>query len=175
MLYFANSLGAAGGVLFAGFWLVAFAGLPGTLLIAAMINVLVAAIVIVALKSRNEVEPEADCGRGGERSRDVWTDAAQAVAIAARGELRNGALELRLRDRLDSHALARARQRHALVRVDALGVHPRALAGRVLGASARRFERRLAALRSATCSSRWVRWRSRRFRCISRRSIGWPI
>src|SRR5689334_10227955 len=41
MLYFANSLGAAAGVLTAGFWLVGIAGLPGTLLIAAMMNVLV--------------------------------------------------------------------------------------------------------------------------------------
>ena len=36
LLYFANSLGAAAGVLVAGFYLVALAGLPGTLLTAAM-------------------------------------------------------------------------------------------------------------------------------------------
>ncbi len=41
MLYFANSLGAAGGVLIAGFWLVALAGLPGTLVAAAIINIVV--------------------------------------------------------------------------------------------------------------------------------------
>lgn len=59
MLYFANSIGAAGGVLVAGFWLVGVAGLPGTLLVAAMINVFVAATVIIALKSRKDAEPQA--------------------------------------------------------------------------------------------------------------------
>src|SRR4030081_430212 len=38
LLYFANSLGAAGGVLVAGFVLIARNGLPGTLLAAAMTN-----------------------------------------------------------------------------------------------------------------------------------------
>jgi spermidine synthase len=42
LLYFANSLGAAVGVLVAGFYLVGLAGLPGTLLVAAMLNLLVA-------------------------------------------------------------------------------------------------------------------------------------
>jgi len=59
MLYFANSLGAAIGVLLAGFWLVALAGLPGTLLAAAMINVFVAAVVVVATRVRPETESEA--------------------------------------------------------------------------------------------------------------------
>ncbi|HRN54085.1 MAG TPA: hypothetical protein PK788_11350, partial [Gemmatimonadaceae bacterium] len=43
VLYFANSLGAAVGVLLAGFWLLALAGLPGTLVAAATVNLLVAA------------------------------------------------------------------------------------------------------------------------------------
>jgi spermidine synthase len=46
MLYFSNSLGAAIGVLVAGFYLVNLAGLPGTLLTAAMLNLLVAAATI---------------------------------------------------------------------------------------------------------------------------------
>jgi spermidine synthase len=58
MLYFANSLGAAGGVLAAGFWLVALAGLPGTLLVAAMINIVVALAVVIALRTRTVAEPE---------------------------------------------------------------------------------------------------------------------
>ena len=41
-LYFANSLGAAIGVLVAGFYLVELSGLPGTLLVAAMLNLVVA-------------------------------------------------------------------------------------------------------------------------------------
>jgi spermidine synthase len=46
LLYFANSLGAAVGVLVAGFYLVALSGLPGTLLIAAMLNLAVAGATI---------------------------------------------------------------------------------------------------------------------------------
>lgn len=46
MLYFSNSLGAAVGVLVAGFYLVQLAGLPGTLLAAAMLNLIVAAATI---------------------------------------------------------------------------------------------------------------------------------
>jgi spermidine synthase len=42
LLYFANSLGAAGGVLVAGFWLLAAYGLPGHAAAAAAANVLVA-------------------------------------------------------------------------------------------------------------------------------------
>jgi predicted membrane-bound spermidine synthase len=58
MLYFANSLGAAAGVLVAGFWLVGLAGLPGTLTAAAIINLAVSVIVIVALRSqRNTGRP----------------------------------------------------------------------------------------------------------------------
>jgi spermidine synthase len=42
LLYFANSIGAAFGVLLAGFFLLELAGLPGTLLVAAIINLVVA-------------------------------------------------------------------------------------------------------------------------------------
>lgn len=59
LLYFANSLGAAGGVLLAGFYLIDEAGLPGTLLAAAMLNLLVAGIVIVALRVRRMQDGEA--------------------------------------------------------------------------------------------------------------------
>lgn len=48
LLYFANSLGAALGVLLAGFVLIQAAGLPGTLLAAAMANVLVGGAVYLA-------------------------------------------------------------------------------------------------------------------------------
>jgi spermidine synthase len=46
LLYFSNSLGAAIGVLVAGFYLVELAGLPGTILAAAMLNLVVAAATI---------------------------------------------------------------------------------------------------------------------------------
>jgi spermidine synthase len=42
LLYFGNSLGAAAGVLVAGFWLLARSGLPGTLVAAAALNVVIA-------------------------------------------------------------------------------------------------------------------------------------
>ena len=48
LLYFANSLGAAAGVLVAGFVLIARYGLPGTLLTAAMANLVVGAAVYLA-------------------------------------------------------------------------------------------------------------------------------
>jgi len=51
LLYFANSLGAAAGVLVAGFWLVSRVGLPGTLAAAALLNLVVGAAVI-ALEAR---------------------------------------------------------------------------------------------------------------------------
>ncbi|MFL5514980.1 MAG: spermidine synthase, partial [Gemmatimonadales bacterium] len=49
LLYFANSFGAAVGVLVAGFYLVALSGLPGTLLIAAMLNLAVAGATLVVI------------------------------------------------------------------------------------------------------------------------------
>ena len=52
LLYFTNSLGAASGGLIAGFVLIAEAGLPGTLIAAAMINLVVALVVIVAVRVR---------------------------------------------------------------------------------------------------------------------------
>ncbi|HZA98175.1 MAG TPA: hypothetical protein VE399_05315, partial [Gemmatimonadales bacterium] len=56
LLYFSNSLGAAVGVLIAGFYLVELAGLPGTILAAAMLNLVVAAATIclmVAARNRS--------------------------------------------------------------------------------------------------------------------------
>jgi spermidine synthase len=56
LLYFANSLGAAVGVLVAGFYLVGLAGLPGTLLVAAMLNLVVALAtfgVVAAARGRH--------------------------------------------------------------------------------------------------------------------------
>ena len=52
LLYFANSLGAAGGVLVAGFLLIQIAGLPGTLAAAAMINLVVAGAVFLVARRR---------------------------------------------------------------------------------------------------------------------------
>ncbi|MFL5582886.1 MAG: spermidine synthase [Gemmatimonadaceae bacterium] len=48
LLYFTNSIGAAAGVLVGGFYLIALAGLPGTLLAAAMVNIAVGLVVLLA-------------------------------------------------------------------------------------------------------------------------------
>jgi spermidine synthase len=58
LLYFSNSLGAAVGVLVAGFYLVELAGLPGTILAAAMLNLVIAAATLcfmVASRNRGPV------------------------------------------------------------------------------------------------------------------------
>ena len=52
LLYFSNSLGAAVGVLVAGFVLLAWAGLPGTVLSAAVINVWLALVLWVVSRMR---------------------------------------------------------------------------------------------------------------------------
>jgi spermidine synthase len=63
LLYFSNSLGAAVGVLVAGFYLVELAGLPGTLLAAAMLNLVVAAATIfVIVAARNAPAIQAAAG-----------------------------------------------------------------------------------------------------------------
>ena len=63
LLYFANSLGAAVGVLVAGFYLVEAAGLPGTLAAAAALNLAVAAATLGAI-----VVGRTRRGRGGDRA-----------------------------------------------------------------------------------------------------------
>ncbi len=54
MLYFANSLGAAVGVLLSGFFLVGAVGLAGTVAIAGGLNLLVAVLVLAALGGEGE-------------------------------------------------------------------------------------------------------------------------
>ncbi len=64
MLYFSNSRGAAAGVLVAGFYLVELAGLPGTLLAAAILNLLVAVGTIgVIVAARNAAPASAPAAR----------------------------------------------------------------------------------------------------------------
>jgi spermidine synthase len=63
LLYFSNSLGAAVGVLVAGFYLVELAGLPGTLLAAAMLNLVVAAATICVMVAARNSEPAPSSAR----------------------------------------------------------------------------------------------------------------
>ncbi len=67
ILYFTNSLGAAAGVLIAGFVLVRQAGLPGTLLAAAIVNLLVGLVAFFVAKlsppaAAGEATPSRDTG-----------------------------------------------------------------------------------------------------------------
>jgi spermidine synthase len=64
MLYFANSLGAAVGVLASGFVLIAWAGLPGTLRTAGVVNLALAATV--ALLARRAAAPPVAAQRGAD-------------------------------------------------------------------------------------------------------------
>ncbi|MFL6713062.1 MAG: spermidine synthase [Sulfurifustis sp.] len=67
MLYFTNSLGAAIGVLVSGFLLIALVGLPGTLLTAGIVNILLA-IVVWGLVRNTPEKPLPDGARAtGER------------------------------------------------------------------------------------------------------------
>jgi predicted membrane-bound spermidine synthase len=56
ILYFANSIGAAVGVLIAGFYLIGVTGLPGTILTAAIINLLVGLTVFGSVRLMQEQE-----------------------------------------------------------------------------------------------------------------------
>jgi spermidine synthase len=51
LLYFTNSLGAAVGVLASGFWLIGTLGLPGTIMVAGAINVVLAAAVALIVRA----------------------------------------------------------------------------------------------------------------------------
>ena len=50
MLYFTNSIGAAIGVLASGFWLIKLVGLPGTILTAGLVNILLATVVFLLVR-----------------------------------------------------------------------------------------------------------------------------
>jgi predicted membrane-bound spermidine synthase len=58
LLYFTNSIGAAIGALAAGFWLLGWLGLPGTMQLGGAMNLALAAIVLVLARER-EARPEA--------------------------------------------------------------------------------------------------------------------
>src|SRR5580658_7343040 len=54
MLYFTNSLGAAIGVLVSGFLLIAIVGLPGTVLIAGLLNIALAVAIWAIIRGQSE-------------------------------------------------------------------------------------------------------------------------
>ena len=67
MLYFTNSIGAAIGVLASGFWLINLVGLPGTILIAGLLNIALAVTVSVLVRldpspAKAPIASKADAG-----------------------------------------------------------------------------------------------------------------
>ena len=64
VLYFANSIGAAAGVLIAGFYLIALVGLPGTLVTAAIINLVVGFAVYGAVRLTAEATGDGSPAKG---------------------------------------------------------------------------------------------------------------
>ena len=95
LLYFSNSLGAAVGVLAAGFWMLAAAGLPGTLLLAGIVNIVVALVVGVVARRPSGASADLaarawthDAPAGGET---VRRDGDEAAILPVGGGPRAGA------------------------------------------------------------------------------------
>ncbi|MDQ8165561.1 MAG: spermidine synthase [Gemmatimonadota bacterium] len=92
ILYFANSLGASVGVLFAGFYLIRLVGLPGTIVAAAIINIVVGLAVFGAVRLTEEAtavpsappppEPAAEPLAATESSPDLLQAPAVATPVA---------------------------------------------------------------------------------------------
>ena len=146
LLYFANSLGAAVGVLIAGFYLIAHAGLPGTILTAAGCNVLVALVVLVAARRRRT--PGWTSGRQRPRHEDeaVWPPVS---------EWRMAPLWRLLL--LVSFATAVASFVYEIAWIRMLSL--------VLGSATHAFELMLSAfILGLACGAWWVRQRADRFR-----------
>jgi spermidine synthase len=57
MLYFTNSIGAAAGALAAAFWLLGWVGMPGTMRIAGLLNLLLAAAVLLVARGAEPLAP----------------------------------------------------------------------------------------------------------------------
>ncbi|MEX2178901.1 MAG: fused MFS/spermidine synthase, partial [Gemmatimonadaceae bacterium] len=85
LLYFANSLGAAAGVLFAGFVLIERVGMPGTLLVAGGVNVVVAIAVglLARAHARLAAEREAQATETGARLSEPADRRGEASAPSA--------------------------------------------------------------------------------------------
>jgi spermidine synthase len=89
MLYFANSIGAAVGVLVAGFYLIRVVGLPGTLLTAAIVNLLVGLTVYGAVRLVADTSPEMDVARAA-----VNVEIAESVHLSREAAARRESLPM---------------------------------------------------------------------------------
>jgi len=79
MLYFTNSIGGAIGVLVSGFYLITVFGLPGTIMSAGLINILLALVVWLLTHDQPMASPMA-AGAAGEPHADRWMRWMLAVA-----------------------------------------------------------------------------------------------
>ncbi|HEU4780070.1 MAG TPA: hypothetical protein VFS58_09325 [Steroidobacteraceae bacterium] len=80
MLYFTNSLGAALGVLASGFWLIAAVGLPGTVMTAGILNVLLALFVWLMARDENVPAPAVPPQSAGMNTLTRWILVASLMA-----------------------------------------------------------------------------------------------
>ena len=83
MLYFTNSLGAAVGVLVSVFVLIPAIGLPGTILTASIVNVLLAIVVWGIAKGRNVPAPVESARSSGQVAFSGLTVALLAIALSS--------------------------------------------------------------------------------------------
>jgi predicted membrane-bound spermidine synthase len=85
-LYFTNSLGAAIGVLISGFVLIKWVGLPGTILTAAMLNIVLALLIFAAIRGQQEPTSGLNAASGASRRADklaLWFVIAAFLSGAA--------------------------------------------------------------------------------------------
>ena len=86
MLYFTNSLGAAIGVLVSGFVLITLVGLPGTILIAGLLNIALAVAIWAILRGQTEpaaTAPETSTSSAGTDRLNRWFTIAAFLTGAA--------------------------------------------------------------------------------------------
>lgn len=146
VLYFANSLGAAIGVLIAGFYLVELSGLPGTILAAAILNFIVAVGAMVAMKYHPAAE--------GEPQGLAPESGASAAAASAGGALSPASLQRLLLWTALGTAIASFVYEIAWIRMLSL----------VLSSATHSFELMLSAfILGLALGSLWVRRRADRF------------
>jgi spermidine synthase len=82
LLYFANSIGAAVGVLLAGFVFIELAGLPGTLLLAGFMNFVAGFGVALIARAEERRAPQGKTDAGSDVTADVAADAGADVTAA---------------------------------------------------------------------------------------------
>lgn len=85
VLYFANSIGGAIGVLASGFWLIVMFGLPGTIYTAGLINILLALFVVLCARGQPAAPALASpaASEPGNRAWIRWMLAVSAITGAA--------------------------------------------------------------------------------------------